>query len=178
VSLRIPVLASLGLATVVVGSIPLVADGTQHPTSIDRIVVTKSANRLETYARGARLGVYRVAIGRGGAGPKLFEGDGRTPEGTYHVDSRRRSPRFGYFLHLDYPNATDATSFERARANGSLPAHASIGGEIGIHGERQGFAWLPGTLMNWTQGCIALESGDMSALYPSVRVGTVVEIRP
>jgi murein L,D-transpeptidase YafK len=162
----------------VVASVANDAHGTRTNVAIDHIVIAKSRRRLTTFVGSHVVSVYHVALGRGGAGRKRYEGDGRTPEGAYHVDELRRSARFGWFLHLDYPNASDVAAFRVARARGSLPPHATIGGEIGIHGEERGYAWLPGTWLNWTQGCIALESGDIESLRASVRVGTTVEIVP
>ena len=47
----------------------------------DRIVVWKSKRQLELYAHGKVLKSYAVSLGRNPVGPKLREGDKRTPEG-------------------------------------------------------------------------------------------------
>ena len=55
----------------------------------DRIVVAKQAHTLKLYRQGKVLKTYRVALGRGGIGPKLQAGDNRVPEGVYR---RRAKP--------------------------------------------------------------------------------------
>ncbi len=44
-------------------------------TTIDRIVVEKSARRLSIFANGRKLKTYRVALGPNPIGPKREEGD-------------------------------------------------------------------------------------------------------
>ena len=51
----------------------------------DRVVVNKSAHRLELYRGTELLRSYSVSLGRGPAGPKQHEGDGRTPEGRTEI---------------------------------------------------------------------------------------------
>jgi hypothetical protein len=81
---------------------------------------------------------YRGAGGRGGAGPKLLEGDNRTPEGLYRVVRRFPSRKYHRFLLLSYPNDRDRRAFQQARRAGRIPSGARIGGQIGIHGEKRG----------------------------------------
>ena len=54
----------------------------------DKIVVVKSARTMTLY-RGERvLKSYKVALGGVPLGPKQIEGDHKTPEGNYVIDSR------------------------------------------------------------------------------------------
>jgi len=147
-------------------------------SSVDRIVIYKARHRLEAWSGTRLLASYRVALGSGGAGPKRMEGDNRTPEGRYAIAARRPSRAYKLFLLLSYPNAADRAAFARAKRAGQLPAGARIGGAIGIHGEKRGWTWLPHKWFDWTQGCVALDDDVIAALYPLVRVGTPVEIRP
>lgn len=148
------------------------------PAAVDRIVIYKGRHRLEAWAGKRPIAAFRVAIGSGGAGHKRMEGDNRTPEGRYRVVDRRRSRKYGLFLALSYPNAADRAAFARAKRAGKLPASARIGGAIGIHGEKRGWTWLPHQWFDWTRGCVALDDDDIAKLYPLVRVGALVEIRP
>jgi murein L,D-transpeptidase YafK len=146
---------------------------------IDRLRIFKKRHRMEVFSGKRRVKVYRVVIGRGGAGPKRFEGDGRTPEGRYVIDSRHPSRKFLLFLHVSYPSARDRAAFRAAKAAGKLPAGARIGGSIGIHGEKKGFwSWLPHKWFDWTRGCVAVDNEEIRELYPAVKENAVVEILP
>ncbi|MFO1037232.1 MAG: L,D-transpeptidase family protein [Geminicoccaceae bacterium] len=138
----------------------------------DRLIVVKSARRLYVLADGRELATYRVALGREPIGTKLYEGDGRTPEGDYRVDARNPASGFYRALRISYPNAVDRA---RAKALGQR-----AGGLVMIHGlppERAGFGadqWK----FDWTNGCIAVSNREMDELWARVEVGTPVEIRP
>lgn len=147
-------------------------------TVVDRLVVMKSAHRLEAWSHGQRVGTYHVAIGRGGGGHKRYEGDGRTPEGTYAIDTRHPSAGFHWFLHVSYPNATDRTAFARGLSDGSVPRGATIGGNVGIHGEPERARWIPLGWFDWTAGCMALDNADAEVLYRAVVPHATIEIRP
>lgn len=145
---------------------------------VDRLRILKGRHRLEAWAGKRLLKVYSVAIGRGGAGPKRYEGDGKTPEGRYVIDRRHRSRRFYLFLHVSYPSPRDRAAFRAARRAGKLPRGARIGGAIGIHGEKRGWKWLPHKWLDWTRGCIALDDDEIEELYRAVVKGASVEILP
>ena len=51
---------------------------------------------------------YKVALGSGGRGGKIQEGDGRTPIGQYLITEVRDSQRFHLFMGINYPNIKDA----------------------------------------------------------------------
>ena len=55
---------------------------------------------------GAPIARFQAAFGRG-HGPKIREGDMRTPEGDYWLMPARVSDDWHYFLAIDYPNAND-----------------------------------------------------------------------
>lgn len=142
-------------------------DGQRLPASVvvDSLAIHKRSGRMDAYAAGRWLKRYRVAVGIGGLGPKRYEGDRRTPEGEYHLVSRHPSARYHRFLMLSYPNATDRQRFARELRARRIPRGARIGGAIGIHGTRRGFALLPHKWVNWTQGCIALDNSEIEELY-------------
>lgn len=138
----------------------------------DRILVFKGDRRLELVTGGETLKSYRVALGRAPKGPKTQQGDGRTPEGKYVIDSRKRNSDFHRALHVSYPNAEDR---RRARQRGVSP-----GGAIMIHGMKNGLGWI-GRLhqfVDWTNGCIAVTNEEIEEIWRAVPNGTEVEIRP
>jgi murein L,D-transpeptidase YafK len=138
----------------------------------DRIVIYKSAHTMALMRGNSVLKVYKIAIGRGSAGPKTRAGDHKTPEGEYMVDGKKSASRFYLALHLSYPNEADR---ERARRLGVNP-----GGDIEIHGIEKGLGWI-GSLhrsFDWTDGCIAVTDPESQEVWKAVPVGTPVEIRP
>lgn len=141
-------------------------------TRADLLVVKKSARRMLVYAHGALLRSYRISLGHNPQGPKGRQGDHRTPEGRYVIDRHNPNSAFHLSLHVSYPSAADAA---RAHAAGYSP-----GGEIMIHGTRNGLGWLARLRLpvDWTDGCIALTNAEMDELYPIVPDGTPIEIRP
>ena len=102
-------------------------------TTIDRIVVEKSARRLSIFANGKELKTYRVALGRNSIGPKEQEGDMKTPEGIYKIDGRNAESSFHLALHISYPSDDDSA---RAAERG-----VSAGFDIMVHGIRNGLGW-------------------------------------
>lgn len=138
----------------------------------DKIVVSKSARTLTLYEGQRLLKSYWVSLGSEPVGAKQFEGDGRTPEGSYVIASR--NPRSSYYraLRISYPSAADAT---RANAAGKSP-----GGEIMIHGLRNGLGWMGRwhRWRDWTAGCIAVTNDEMDELWRAVPDGVRVEIQP
>src|SRR5215469_18471868 len=55
-------------------------------TTVDRIVVEKSARRLSLFRDGNQIKIYQIALGRNPLGGKQEEGDAKTPEGIYKID--------------------------------------------------------------------------------------------
>lgn len=142
------------------------------PEKADSILILKKDHVLELLKDGKVIRIYKVALGRGGLAPKEREGDKRTPEGHYIIDSRNADSRFYKALHVSYPSADDRA---RAAKLGVPP-----GGAIMIHGLPNGLAWIGSAhrLYDWTQGCIALTDSEMDEVWNLVPVGTPVEIRP
>lgn len=139
---------------------------------IDKVLVTKSAHRLELFSRGEPVKAYKVSLGKQPRGPKLAEGDRRTPEGFYWIDWRKTSDRFNLAMHVSYPNIDDAA---RARREGVNP-----GGMIMVHGtpiSDEYPEWYFSSL-DWTDGCIAMNNADMREVWSLVKDGTMIEIRP
>ena len=138
----------------------------------DRVVVRKSERKMYLMHADTVLRSYRVALGLNPVGPKVQEGDSRTPEGHYMLT--RRNPRSEYFLSIEvsYPNDRD---MQRARRNRLTP-----GGAIMIHG-------LPNELRrepsyyekrDWTDGCIAVSDSDMLEIWLMTPPDTPIDILP
>ena len=135
---------------------------------VTSIVVNKSANSMYLLNHTDILKSYDIDLGFAPAGPKQFEGDGKTPEGTYLIDRRNPNSAFHLSLGISYPNAADRAF---AKAQGKPP-----GGDIFIHGLPNGHK-RPPKKVNWTAGCIAVKNKEIEEIYAMVRNGTVITIR-
>ncbi len=138
----------------------------------DRILIEKKERRLTLFAKDRIIKTYKIALGGNPDGPKERQGDKKTPEGTYFIDSRNKNSRFHMSLHISYPNEKDK---KRARQLGVSP-----GGDIMIHGIKNGFSWMGDTHseVDWTEGCIAVTDEEIEEIEKLVPNGTKVEIRP
>jgi len=138
----------------------------------DRIVVDKRARRLTLLQGTTVLRTYTVALGGEPRGPKVCQGDNRTPEGAYVIDSRNLGSRFHRSLHVSYPNARDREAARKARCN--------PGGDIMVHGLPNGYGWLGRShrLRDWTAGCIAVTNDEIEEIWRLVPSGTPIEIKP
>lgn len=139
---------------------------------IDKLVVTKSRRIMEAYSNGKVIKIYTISLGRNPLGDKEFEGDKRTPEGSYTINDK--NPKSGYYKNLgvSYPNKDD---INEANKNGLKP-----GGEIKIHGIRNGLGFIGKfhRFFDWTAGCIALTDKEVDELYDHVIIGTPIIINP
>jgi murein L,D-transpeptidase YafK len=141
-------------------------------TSIDRIVVEKSARKLSIFRDDRQIKSYRIALGRNPFGAKQEEGDMKTPEGIYTIDSRNPQSNFHLALHISYPSNEDT---KRAAERG-----ISAGSDIMVHGIQNGHGWIGQfhRLTDWTAGCIALTDEEIEELWRVTPDGTTIEIRP
>lgn len=138
----------------------------------DRIVMIKSERRLTLFHGDKVLKTYKVALGGHPVGTKTRQGDGKTPEGNYVIDSRNAHSQFHLSLHISYPNADDRARARKLRVN--------PGGDIYIHGLPPAYAFL-GSLhrqTDWTLGCIAVTDAEIEEIWSLVPIGTPVEIKP
>jgi len=140
--------------------------------SVDRIRIEKSARRMMLISQGEVLKSYNIALGGNPIGPKERKGDNKTPEGIYVIDGRNKDSRFHLSLRISYPNERDKN---RAKELGVSP-----GGDIMIHGIKNGFTWVGDahTGVDWTKGCIAVTDQEIEEIDKSAPNGTIVEIRP
>ncbi|KPL68183.1 hypothetical protein SZ64_08655 [Erythrobacter sp. SG61-1L] len=136
----------------------------------DLVRVDKSERTLTLYAGGEALKTYSgIQLGAAPQGHKQFEGDERTPEGRYTIDTRNPNSAYHLSLRISYPNGQDRAY---AQAKGRSP-----GGDIFIHGQPNGLpvGRMPG---DWTDGCIALSNSEMDELWQAVPDGTPIVIIP
>lgn len=139
---------------------------------VDKVLIEKKKRRLTLISEGKAIKIYKIALGGDPVGPKEREGDKKTPEGIYTIASRNRNSDYHLSLRISYPNEKD---IKRAKELGVSP-----GGDIMIHGIKNGFSWVGGfhTEIDWTEGCIAVTNKEMEEIARLVPNGTPVEIRP
>ena len=167
-------------ALLLVGVVSILAFGAasyeSHPlpadAHADRVVVEKSVRKLTLFRGETPLKSYSVALGRAPEGTKEREGDHRTPEGRYVIDAHKLDSAFHRALHISYPSPADSAA---AAQRGVKP-----GGDIMIHGLRNGLGWLGAfhRVVDWTAGCIAVTDKQIEEIYRTVPNGTPIEIRP
>jgi murein L,D-transpeptidase YafK len=139
----------------------------------DKIVVIKSKRVMLLLNNGEILRAYRISLGKHPVGHKTHQGDQKTPEGTYVIDSRISDSKFYLALHISYPNDSD---IKNAQKLGIDP-----GGDIVIHGLPNGLGKKIGKLhrmTDWTDGCIAVTNSEMEEIWKLIPDGTAIEIKP
>ncbi len=146
--------------------------GQRSSANVDRVVVYKRERKLVLLSQGKELRTYKIALGSEPVGPKVRQGDHRTPEGVYTLDSRNPNSRFYKAFHISYPNSREVAAAKKLGV--------SAGGDIMLHGLPKEYAWVgrEHTLHDWTDGCIAVTNAEMDEIWKLVRVGTPIEIRP
>ena len=144
----------------------------QQSQLADKVIVHKEERRLELQKDGKLIKQYKIALGGSPVGAKTRQGDQKTPEGDYVIDSRNPQSAFYKSLHVSYPNGKDRAA---AKAKGVSP-----GGDIFIHGLGKQYGWVgqAHSLKDWTLGCIAVTNEEIDEIWALVPDGIPVEIRP
>ena len=163
---------------------------------VPSLVIWKSNYTLTLYKGSRPVKTYHAVFGRGFRdGDKRKAGDKRTPEGEFYVCTMNHSKRFYKFLGLSYPGVKHAdlglrdklisrgtySTIVRAIAERQQPPwDTRLGGAVGIHGRMLDGDAAPDyySMMNWTDGCIALDNADVDELFSVVSLGTPVTILP
>ena len=136
----------------------------------DHILVEKAAHRMTLFSEGRAVRVYQVALGGGGLGPKMMQGDRKVPEGLYRITGRNPGSAYHLSLRIGYPTPEQARS---AMARGIDP-----GGDIMIHGTPNGLGWGEEHRQeDWTDGCIAVTDAEIEEIWRLVPNGTTIAIR-
>ena len=136
----------------------------------DKVVVLKSERKLLLMKGDTVLKTYRVSLGGSPVGPKVKQGDSKTPEGKYVLDRHNALSHYHRSIHISYPNAEDVA---RARKLGVSP-----GGDVFLHGKPHDFSGTSEELGDWTDGCIAVTNAEMDEIWRAVPDGTPIEIKP
>jgi murein L,D-transpeptidase YafK len=138
----------------------------------DKVLIDKEARKLHLIKDGEPFRTFDIALGIRPIGDKEYEGDFKTPEGRYLLDTRNPNSDFFLSIHISYPDRDDMRA---ARSNGVAP-----GGAIMIHGQ-------PNTptrseayyrTQDWTNGCIAVSNSDMIDIWLMTGSNTPIEILP
>lgn len=130
------------------------------------VEVHKADRKLYLLSGSTLLKDYDIGLGGDPVGHKQFEGDGKTPEGSYRITHRNGRSAYHLSLGISYPNDRDRAY---AKAQGKEP-----GGDIFIHGENR-FGPSDG---DWTAGCIAVSDREIEEIYAMVNPGTKINIFP
>ena len=136
----------------------------------DRIFVDKSDRVMILYRKDKEIARYiHLKLGDAPVGHKHFEGDEKTPEGSYRISGRNPGSSYHLSLRISYPNTADLAYAKKAGKN--------AGGDIFIHGQPN--SWTGGTIAtDWTDGCIALGNAEIETLWKQVPDGTPITIVP
>lgn len=140
----------------------------QANNHVDFVVIDKSDRTLTLFSGNRAVKTYGgLQFGDDPFGHKRFEGDERTPEGTYTIDTRNPQSSYHLSLRINYPNANDRAF---AAQYGRSP-----GGDIFIHGQPTG---MQGRMRgDWTDGCVALTNAEIEELWMVVPDGTPIHIQ-
>ena len=148
-----------------------ISQASEFPVA-DKVVVEKEKRKLHLIKDDEIFRTFDIALGIAPVGDKKSEGDHKTPEGIYSLDTR--NPTSDYFLsiHISYPNSNDR---REARANGVSP-----GGQIMIHGQpnKPTYSAAYYKKQDWTNGCIAVSNSDMIDIWLMTPNDIPIEIRP
>lgn len=162
--------AAFGLA-VLATSFNFLARAEDFPIA-DQVVIEKAARKLHLMRSGEPFRTFDIALGIRPDGDKTKEGDFKTPEGRYYLDSRNENSDYFLAIHVSYPNEEDR---QQARQLGVDP-----GGSIMIHGQpnepSRSEAYY--RTQDWTNGCIAVSNSDMIDIWLMTGENTPIEIRP
>ena len=167
--MRIRVLTGLGV-WLLCGVV--LAQTASKPRHADRVVVLKKERTLQLLRQGKVMKTYKVALGGDPVGAKTRQGDHKTPEGLYVLDSRNAHSQFYKSIHISYPSARDRAAARRAGV--------SPGGDVFVHGLPTGYGWVGAShrAKDWTDGCIAVTDQEIDEIWLAVSDGTPIEIRP
>jgi len=135
---------------------------------VTQVVVEKGDRQMFLLSGRTVLKAYDIGLGFQPIGHKMYEGDGRTPEGIYYVDRQNPNSQYHLSLGISYPDPTDKA---RAMMLGQQP-----GGDIMIHG--RGPYGNKQKARDWTAGCIAVNDSEIEEIFSMVHPGVPVVIYP
>ena len=162
------------LKSIVVLCIMALLAGCAQPTrfltydgpEVTSLVLFKGQRQMLVMHNNDVMQTLNFELGFAPDGPKQFESDGRTPEGTYRINRRNPNSQYHLSLGISYPNVNQVAA---AAALGR-----DAGGEIFIHGTPRRNEGQD----DWTVGCIAITNDEIEQLYAMVKDGTPIFIVP
>ena len=116
--------------------------------------------------------MFHVSLGSQPIGAKHFEGDGKTPEGLYKINRKKKHSQFHMALGISYPSDIDISFATKHGRN--------AGSDVMIHGLPDNTE-IPASAFaksDWTKGCIAINNQEIEELFEHVFVGTPIRIVP
>jgi len=155
------------------------------------LVVDKARRELAVFRDGRKIAAYPVSLGVDPVSDKRRVHDFATPEGLYFVSYKKDPSQFHRTLGLSYPNPADAEKaltcgvlseaeyakiLDAARRSRPGPCGTGLGCGIAIHGGGVLRRFGGSMERDWTEGCIALDNGDMDSLFAVCRSGDAVVI--
>ncbi len=135
--------------------------------AVTSIQVHKGDRKMYLLHNEKVLKTYKISLGFAPDGHKQFEGDGKTPVGTYHITHHNPKSRYHLSLGISYPNEMDRAY---AESLGKSP-----GGDIMIHGRSRYKGTNKG---DWTAGCIAVKDAEIEEVYAMIQRRTPIHILP
>lgn len=172
-----PQMAKQGYITAVciLGVFMLLPAANSHASDFpvaDKVVVEKSQRKLYLMRQDEVVRSFDIALGLVPEGDKHEEGDLKTPEGLYYLDTRNTNSDFFLSIRVSYPNAEDV---REAQGRG-----VSAGGQIMIHGQPNSPTYSDAYYrsQDWTNGCIAVSNSDMIDIWLMTPNVVPIEIRP
>ncbi len=152
---------------------PLVAKPKiQYLKSADSLCVWKSKREMQVFFQGKYLKTYNIGLGKYPEGAKHFQGDGKTPEGLYHISCKNEHSDYHKALCISYPELRDVIYADWK--------HQKAGGAIEIQGLPDGYfdEGVKNGMNDWTAGCIAVKNRDIDELFLAVRINSKILILP
>lgn len=146
-----------------------------HPKDV-HIEVSKKRYSLSVVFGKTIVKSYPIVLGSDPVNDKRMEGDQCTPEGSFRIQSKYPHNKWSKFMWLNYPTTESYQKHRMAKKKGEIPSYARIGGEVGIHGVKQGQDFLVKRGINWTKGCISLQNDHIDELFDVIQVNTEVII--
>ncbi|CAM3089580.1 L,D-transpeptidase catalytic domain [Paracoccus aminovorans] len=137
---------------------------------VTQVVVKKGERKMYLVSGKQVLKSYDVGLGSQPLGTKVFEGDGRTPEGMYFIDRKNPASRYHLSLGISYPSTQDVA---RAAMMGLRP-----GGDIMIHGLGPEGRALVKQRRDWTAGCIAVTDEEIEEIFAMLQPGVPIFVYP
>ena len=155
----------LGAPFALAGCLPV--GGSFPRPKITEIKVFKAKRKMVLLSYGFPIRTYEIDLGSDPIGPKRQRGDGKTPEGTYHITHVNTQSRFTLSLGINYPNEQDLLI--------SSQLGVDPGDDIFVHGLPNGYG---SAVPDWTNGCVAVANDDIREIVSLVKPGTPISIFP